>query len=454
MADGPRAVILAAGNGTRMRSARPKVLHALGGRSLIDYSVELATEVCGRRPLVVVSPLQPAVAAHLDGCADVVIQPQPLGTGDAVRAVPAAFRKPGPVLVLNADVPLLRRETVDRLIDAAMGHACALLTVKDVEKRGLGRVYRNAVGDVECIVEERDLVDGAVVPDECNAGSYVFDGSRLWPAIERLTRDNVQGEYYLTDVVALLDGPVAAVLTSDPGETLGINDRRQLAAAEAELRRRTLDRLMLAGVTIEDPATTYIDALVEIGEDSVVHPMIVVRGATHLGRECEIGPMAQLTDVRGGDRLHIGASVLEACELGDDVVIGHFDRVRPHSRLHSRVSLGTHAEVKNSTLGTGSRVGHFACVLDSDIGQDVNIGAGAVTCNYDGAVKHRIAVEDGVFVGTNATLVAPLRLGAGSYVAAGSLVNQDVPAGALAVGRARQRNIEDWAVRRRRGDRG
>jgi bifunctional UDP-N-acetylglucosamine pyrophosphorylase/glucosamine-1-phosphate N-acetyltransferase len=312
----------------------------------------------------------------------------------------------------------------------------------------MGRIIRDAEGHVLRIVEEADLVPGELVPMECNAGVYVFTGAELWPALDRLETANAQGEYYLTDVVALLTGPVEGVIAADPDEVLGINDRRQLAAAEAVLRRRTLDALMLAGVTVEDPSTTYVDAQVVIGRDSVIHAMTSIRGATTIGEGCEIGPMAVLADVRAGDGVIVGPSHLEECELGDGVRIGSYCRVRPNTVLASGVELGTHAEVKNSTVGAGTRINHFSCVLDSDVGEAVNIGAGTVTCNYDGEAKHRTTIGNRVFVGTNATLVAPLRLGDGCYVGAGSFVDHDVPAGALAVGRSRQRNIEGWAARR------
>jgi bifunctional UDP-N-acetylglucosamine pyrophosphorylase/glucosamine-1-phosphate N-acetyltransferase len=251
-------------------------------------------------------------------------------------------------------------------------------------------------------------------------------------------------------VLPLLGGHVEAMLLADAGEALGVNDRCQLADAEAVLRTRVLDRLMAGGVTIEDPSTTYVDATVRIGRDSVIRPMSLLRGTTVLGEGCQIGPMAQLVDVVAGDRVTIGASHLEACELGAEVVIGSYNRVRPGTVLGTRVSLGTHAEVKNSRVGAGSRVNHFSCVLDSDVGEGVNVGAGTVTCNFDGDAKHRTVIEDGVFVGTNSTLVAPLTIHRDAYVAAGSLVNEDVPAGALAVGRGRQRNVEGWAARRSR----
>jgi bifunctional UDP-N-acetylglucosamine pyrophosphorylase/glucosamine-1-phosphate N-acetyltransferase len=310
---------------------------------------------------------------------------------------------------------------------------------------------RDAAGHVLRIVEERDLVPDQPVPLESNGGIYVFNGAQLWPALDRLTSANAQGEYYLTDVIALLPGPVEAVVANDPDEFIFVNDRRQLAAAEAALRRRSLDALMLSGVTVEDPSTTYVDSGVALGRDSVIHPMTTLRGATVLGAGCEIGPMAVLDNVRGGDRVVVGPAHLERCELGDDVRIGSYCRVRPNTVLASGVELGTHAEVKNSTVGAGTRISHFSCVLDSEVGADVNIGAGTVTCNYDGEAKHRTTIGDRVFVGTNTTLVAPVTIGAGAYIGAGSFVDHDVPPGALAVGRSRQRNIEGWAARRPAG---
>jgi bifunctional UDP-N-acetylglucosamine pyrophosphorylase/glucosamine-1-phosphate N-acetyltransferase len=452
MADGPRAVILAAGEGTRMRSALPKVLHPLAGRALIDHVIEAAVAVTGRPPVVVVGPGRQDVVAAIGDRAECVEQPEPRGTGDALRAVPEHLREAGEVLVLSGDVPLVRADTLGRLIDhhRRSRAAATLLTAVPANPRGLGRVYRDPeTGRVIRMIEERDLQPGAYAPPEVGAGVYVFNGARLWPALTRISNDNAQGEYYLPDVLPLLGGHVEAMLLSDAEEAIGINDRSQLAAAEAVLRTRILEQLMAAGVTIEDPSTTYVDADVRLGRDSVVHPMSVLRGATILGDGCEVGPMAQLRDVRGGDRVIVGASHLEACELGDDVVIGSFNRVRAGSVLAAGVSLGTHAEVKNSRIGAGSRINHFSCVLDSDVGEHVNVGAGAVTCNFDGRGKHRTVIEDGAFIGTNSTLVAPVTIRRDAYVAAGSLVNEEVPVGALAVGRGRQHNIAGWSERRR-----
>ncbi|HVC40841.1 MAG TPA: bifunctional UDP-N-acetylglucosamine diphosphorylase/glucosamine-1-phosphate N-acetyltransferase GlmU [Candidatus Saccharimonadales bacterium] len=453
MGDGPHAVILAAGQGKRMRSALPKILHPLGGRPLILHVVDAVRSTTGSAPVVVIARGDTAVRDLLGDTARCVDQEVALGTGDALRSVPETLRGHGPVLVVHGDSPLLRPETLRRLLaaHASSPRACTLLLGVPADPSGMGRVIRDEEGHVLRIVEEADLPPGEPVPMECNAGVYVFDGAQLWPALERLSTANAQREYYLTEVIALLTGPVEAVVAPDPDETLGINDRRQLAAAETVLRRRTIDALMLAGVTFEDPATTYVDAEVVVGRDSVIHAMTTLRGATALGAGCEIGPMAVLTDVRAGDGVIVGPSLLEHCELGDGVRVGPYCRVRPNTVLASGVELGTHAEVKNSTVGAGTRISHFSCVLDSDVGEAVNIGAGTVTCNYDGEAKHRTTIGDRVFVGTNSTLVAPVRLGDGSYIGAGSFVDHDVPPGALAVGRSRQRNIEGWAARRPSG---
>jgi bifunctional UDP-N-acetylglucosamine pyrophosphorylase / glucosamine-1-phosphate N-acetyltransferase len=453
MADGPRAMILAAGEGTRMRSATPKVLHPLAGRALIDHVIDAALAVTGRPPVVVVGPGRSDVVSAIGDRAECVEQPEPRGTGDALRSIPEDLREAGEVLVLSGDVPLVRAQTLGRLIDhhRRSRAAATLLTAMPANPRGLGRVYRDPeTGRVVRTIEERDLPPGAYAPPEVGAGIYVFNGSQLWPALARIRNDNAQGEYYLPDVLPLLGGHVEAMLLDDPEEALGINDRSQLAAAESVLRIRALEHLMESGVTIEDPGTTYVDASVRVGRDSVIRPMSLLRGDTVLGEGCDIGPMAHLRDVVGGDRVNIGASHLEACKLGDGVTIGSFNRVRPGTVLAARVSLGTHAEVKNSSLGADTRVNHFACVLDSELGEGVNVGAGTVTCNFDGETKHHTIIEDGVFVGTNSTLVAPIAIHRDAYVAAGSLVNEDVPEGALAVGRARQRNIPGWSARRRR----
>ena len=437
-----------------MRSALPKVLHPLAGRALIDHVIDAATAVTGRPPAVIVGAGRDDVMAAVGARAECVVQPEQHGTGDALRAVPDRLRDRGEVLVLSGDVPLVLPRTLGKLIDhhRRTKAAATLLTAMPANPRGLGRVYRDPeTGRVVRTIEERDLPPGAYASPEVGAGVYVFSGARLWPALERITNDNAQGEYYLPDVLPLLGGHVEAMLVADPQEALGINDRSQLAIAEGVIRGRILEALMASGVTIEDPATTYVDADVRIGRDSVIRPMSLLRGGTTLGQACEIGPMAQLVDVAAGDRVVVGASHVEGSSLGDGVTIGSYNRVRPGSVLAAGVTLGNHAEVKNSQVGAGSRISHFSCVLDTDVGSGVNIGAGTVTCNYDGSRKHRTVIEDDVFVGTNSTLVAPLTIHHDAYVAAGSVVNEDVPEGDLAVGRARQRNVPGWTQRRRDG---
>ena len=445
--------MLAAGRGTRMRSRVPKILHPLAGRPLVAHAVAASAEATGLTPVVVVAPDQTAaVASALGDSAVLVKQDEPRGTGDALRSVPPSLRCQGTVLVLSGDVPLIRADTISELLrlHQVSGAACTVLAVEPADPTGLGRVVTDDQGRALRIVEERDLASepSAIRSLLCNAGVYAFAGNRLWPALEQLTADNAQGEFYLTDVVARL-GPAAVMRADDAEEALGVNDRRQLAGAEAALRRRTLDMLMLMGVTVEDPATTYVDPSVTIGADTVLRPMSVLRGETSLGEGCVIGPMAQLRDVRAGDGVRIGASALDDCDLGHGVEVGQYARIRPRTRLHDGVYIGTHAEIKNSTVGQGSKVSHFSCVLDSDLGTDVNFSAGAITCNYDGYVKARVTIGNGVFVGSDCMLVAPLTVGDGAYLAAGSVITKDVPAGALAVERAEQRTIPGWAERRR-----
>ena len=309
MGDGPHAVILAAGQGKRMRSALPKVLHPIGGRPLIVTVVDAVRAATGSQPVVVIAAGETQVRDLLGDTAVCVEQAAPLGTGDALRSVPAELRSDGPVLVTYGDAPLVRAETLERLVaaHASSPRACTLLLGIPADPSGLGRVVRDEAGHVLRIVEERDLPPGEPVPLECNGGIYVFDGAQLWPALDRLSPANAQGEFYLTDVIEQITGPVEAVVAPDPDEFIFVNDRRQLAAAEAALRRRTLDALMLSGVTVEDPSTTFVDPQVVVGRDSVLHPMTTLRGATVLGSGCEIGPMALLDGVRGGDRLVVGA---------------------------------------------------------------------------------------------------------------------------------------------------
>jgi bifunctional UDP-N-acetylglucosamine pyrophosphorylase / glucosamine-1-phosphate N-acetyltransferase len=429
------------------------MLHPLAGRPLVLHSLGTAAQVTGRRPIAVVPPDQPELTGALEPHADIAVQHAARGTGDALRSLPPELRpSSGTILVLSGDVPLLRAATLQRLLDhhAATRAAATILTVTPQDPRGLGRIIRDPrTRRVVAIQEERDLRPGQPAPRECNAGVYAFEASALWPALDSLTADNAQQEFYLTDVVALIDGDVEAVEAGDPTEALGVNDRVQLAQAARILRHRTLESLMLDGVTVEDPATTYVEPTVRVGRDTTLRPMTTLAGATSIGEDCTIGPMATLVDVTAGNDVHIGPSHLEECEIADGVRIGAYVRIRPGTRLDSGVQLGTHAEVKNSHIGAGSRISHFSAVLDSDVGEGVNIGAGTVTVNYDGVAKHRTVIGDRAFIGSDSLLVAPRTIGDDAFVAAGSVITADVPAGALAVERGEQRIIEGWSARRR-----
>ncbi len=450
MLDTPQAVILAAGRSTRMASRRSKLLQQLDGRALIHLVLD-AVEAAGFSPVVVVPSSDHSVSAEIGERAVCVPQQQPLGSGDALRSVPEELRTQGVVLVVNGDLPLLRPGTIGQLCAERERAAasCALLTATLEEPSGWGRVVRDREGKVEKILEERDLEPAQTALKECNAGVYAFWGAALWPLLSRLTTRNAQGEYYLTELVELMYPRVTAILSDDLGEVQGVNDREQLALASQLLRHRTIRRLMQHGVTIEDPDTTFITSDVAVGPDTVIHPMTTLGRGVRVGVDCEIGPGARLQGMQVGDRVRIGGSVLEDSRIGDDVEIGEYVRIRPGTILASSVRVGTHAEIKNSSVGDRSRISHFCSVLDSDVGEDVNIGAGVVTCNYDGSTKFRTGIGAGAFIGSDAILVAPVNIGAGAYVAAGSVITADVSPGALAVARQRQHEVAGWVERQR-----
>ena len=417
MGDGPHAVILAAGQGKRMRSALPKVLHPLGGRPLLLYVVDAVRAATGSAPVVVIArgrhrgSRPPRGRRHMRRAGKRRSAP-------AMRcgAFPSVDARSGPVLVTHGDAPLIRAETFQRLLaaHASSPRACTLLLGIPADPSGMGRVVRDADGHVLRIVEEADLPPGEPVPMECNAGVYVFDGAQLWPALDRLGTANAQGEYYLTDVVALLTGPVEGVVAPDPDEVLGINDRRQLAAAEAVLRRRDRRGADARRGHVRGPGDDLRRRPGGRGQGQR-HPRDDLAARRHQARRRvrdrpDGHPHRRPRGRRGGRRAVPSRASANSATAS---VVGSYCRVRPNTVLASGVELGTHAEVKNSTVGAGTRISHFSCVLDSDVGEAVNIGAGTVTCNYDGEAKHRTTIGNRVFVGTNSTLVAPVRLGDG-----------------------------------------
>jgi bifunctional UDP-N-acetylglucosamine pyrophosphorylase/glucosamine-1-phosphate N-acetyltransferase len=444
-------VVLAAGKGVRMNSRLPKVLHTVAGRPMLLWSMAAARALDPERTLVVTNPSQDGVQAALNGEGQTVSQAKQLGTGHALAQVAAAHRTAGPVVVLYADAPLLRGETLSALLaEHKKSHAAVTLLTATLENpRGYGRIVRARNGIFRDIVEEKDATDEQKDIREVNSGVYVFSGRELWPALLKLENKNRAGEYYLTDIVRLIKGKVHTLLVEDSHEILGINDRRQLAQAERVMRQRILDVLMTSGVTITDPATTFIDAEVQVGRDTVVLPFSFISGESSIGEECVIGPFAQIRDSIIGDSCRIERAHLDKSTLAQNVHVGPFSRLRPGSVLDDGVRVGTHAEIKNSHIGAGTAISHFSAVLDSNVGAHANIGAGTITANFDGVDKHRTEIGDRAQVGSDTILVAPVRVGDDAYTAAGSVITADVPAGSLAIERSDQKIVPGWTERRR-----
>jgi len=444
-------VVLAAGKGVRMNSRIPKVLHPVAGRPMLLWSMAAARALDPARTLVVVNPAQEGVQAVLNGEGQTVSQAKQLGTGHALAQVTAAHRTPGPIVVIYADAPLLRGETLAGLLaEHQRSRATVTLLTAELENPvGYGRIVRARNGAVRDIVEEKDATDEQKNIHEVNSGVYIFSGRELWPALAKLEDKNRAGEYYLTDIVRLIKGKVHTLPVEDSDEILGINDRRQLAEAERVMRQRILDGLMSAGVTIADPASTFIDADVQIGRDTVVLPFSLISGESSIGEDCVIGPFAQIRDSIIGDACRIERAHVDQSTLAQNVQVGPFSRLRPGSVLDDGVRVGTHAEIKNSHIGAGTAIAHFSAVLDSDVGANANIGAGTVTANFDGVEKHRTEIGDRAQVGSDTILVAPVRVGEDAYTAAGSVITADVPAGSLAVERSEQKIVPGWTERRR-----
>lgn len=433
------AVILAAGQGTRMRSSLPKVLHPLAGRPMVFYALEAARQACAEKPLLVIGHAAQEVRQVVGEAADFVLQQPQLGTAHAVMQAEALLRgKSDQVLVAPADLPLVRAETMQRLIQAQSAHRgpITLLTVMADSSSDFGRVVRDEAGRVQAIVERAHATADQLRIAEVNVGVYCLAADWLWEALRRIPL-SPKGEYYLTDLVALAveEGlSVQALTLDDPSEAVGINTRLHLAQAEAVLRQRINAHWMLAGVTLVDPATTYIEAGVTIGADTVIWPNTYLQGRTHIGAACVIGPNAILRDTQVGDRCRILASVLEQAVLEDEVDIGPFGHLRKGAYLARGVHMGNFGEVKDSYLGPGSKMGHFSYIGNATIGAGVNIGAGTITCNYDGEKKHPTEIGAGAFIGSDTMLVAPVKVGEGARTGAGSVVTKDVPPNSLAVG--------------------
>jgi bifunctional UDP-N-acetylglucosamine pyrophosphorylase / glucosamine-1-phosphate N-acetyltransferase len=452
-------VVLAAGEGKRFRSALPKPLHPLAGRPLLWHVLAATAPLKSDRTVVVVGVGAEEVTAAAErfdvGPLEFAVQPEPRGTGDALAtALPLLQRRPGSqVLVLYGDTPLVTTALLERLLERhrSAQAAVTLLTCRPQDPSGYGRVLRDAGGAVAGVVEQRDATPEQRVIDEINAGFYVFE-RRVLDRLAELGRDNDQGERYLPDLVPLVrrDGGEVVAVPGPEEETGGVNDRAELAAAAAVLRRRLLERLMAAGVTVVDPATTFVDVDVEVGADTVLQPLTFLEAGTRVGARCELGPNVRLVGCTVDDGASVTQSLAVKAHVGAGALVGPFAYLRPGADLAPKSKVGTFVEVKQSRVGEGSKVPHLTYVGDADIGAGVNVGAGTVFVNYDGIDKHRTTVGDGAFIGSDTMLVAPLTVGDGAQTAAGSTITRDVPPDALAIERSEQRTIQGWAARRRR----
>ncbi len=459
-------VVLAAGEGTRMKSATPKVLHQICGRSLLGHVLAASRTLDPHHLVVVVGHAREQVTPHvreIDPEARAVVQEQRLGTGHAVRIALESFGEAGEldgtIVVDYGDTPLLTGEALARLVVAHEheGNAVTLLSALVPDPTGYGRVLRDhgdPAGEVAGIVEQKDATETQRAVNEINSGVYAFDGKLLRDALSRLSTDNTQGEEYLTDVVGILRGDgyrIGAVVAEDHREILGVNDRVQLAQARSLLRDRLLAGWMRAGVTVVDPATTWVDVDVTFEPDAVVHPNTQLLGHTHLAAFAQVGPNCTLRDTAVGAGARVVNATCERAEIGPDVSVGPYAYLRPGTRLAAGAKVGTYVETKNAEIGAGTKVPHLSYVGDAVIGERTNIGAATVFVNYDGVAKHQTVIGDDARTGADNMFVAPVRVGDGAYTAAGSVITEDVPPGALGIARGRQRNVDGWVERNRAG---
>jgi bifunctional UDP-N-acetylglucosamine pyrophosphorylase/glucosamine-1-phosphate N-acetyltransferase len=436
-------VILAAGFGTRMKSDIPKVMHPLLGRPMVEWAVRSATEASGRPPVLVVGHGREIVEAHLGDAAQYVVQHELLGTGHAVMQVtPVLQGKADAVLVFYADMPLLSAETQRKLaatfeagVAAGKRPALAMLTVVRDDPQAFGRVVRNEAGEIVAVVEEAYCTPEQLAIKELNPGVYCFDAQWLWENLPKIPF-NSKGEYFLTDLIEIAVNQGRAVLSQEApfDEVNGVNNRIQLANVTQVMQRRIIERHMLNGVTFIDPNSAYVEGDVTIGADTVIWPGCMLQGKTRIGRHANIGPHTQIVDSEIGDHCRVTYSVVEEARMGEYSEIGPFGHLRKGAHLADHVHMGNFGEVKSSYLGPGVKMGHFSYIGDAHIGANTNIGAGTITCNYDGKQKHKTTVGEGAFIGSDTLLVAPVELGDGARTGAGSVVTRDVPPGSLVYG--------------------
>ncbi len=456
----PIVLVLAAGLGKRMRSRRVKILHEVAGRPMASWVLDAARGIRPARIVTVVGHQADAVRDALRKASDdFVLQAEQRGTGHAVQQAASLLKKSraGTVVILNGDLPALETATLRRLLalHRRTGAAMSLVTTEVTDPSGYGRIVRGAEGDVARIVEHRDATPEQRAIREINTGIYCIEITPLLAELRRLRPTNAQGEYYLTDVVERLLARkmlVAALRHKGPDEVLGVNTRAELARASRALYARKARALEESGVTLHDASRTWVDPRARIGRDSILYPDVIIEGATVLGEGCVVRPGCRLTDVTAAAQVEFrDHSVVADSRLGRGAAVGPFAHVRPGSVLDANVRVGNFVEVKKSHLGRGTKASHLSYLGDAEIGEGCNIGAGTITCNYDGVRKNRTRLGRRVFIGSDTQLVAPVTVGDGAYVAAGATVTQDVPAGALAISRSVQKNIEGWVARKRRG---
>jgi bifunctional UDP-N-acetylglucosamine pyrophosphorylase/glucosamine-1-phosphate N-acetyltransferase len=449
-------VILAAGKGTRMKSACPKVLHRVAGTPMIEYVLATARTLRPRSITVVIGHQSDVLKAELSPHVDVltVVQEPQLGTAHALLTTETALcQATGTVVLLSGDVPLLSSDTLQALVDRheAEGAAATVVTATVDEPTGYGRIIRSG-GQIARIVEERDATPAERSIHEINVGIYAFRLNGLFKALRNIVAANEQQEFYLPDIIALCrtsELPVETVMVADAEETRGINSRMELAAVSRIVRQKKNSELMAAGVTIEDPATTYVDSDVEIGTDTVIHPGVSLEGRTTIGSACEIHSGVRIVNSHIGDRVIIlNHCLINNSTLADDSRVGPFAHLRTEVAIAEHAKVGNFVELKKTALGAGSKSMHLSYLGDATIGAGVNVGAGTITCNYDGTTKSQTTIEDGAFIGSDTQLIAPVKVGKGAYVGSGTTIREDVPAGALAVSAGKQRNLEGWVDKR------
>lgn len=445
------AIVLAAGQGKRMKSKLYKVLHPVCGKPMVGHVLEAVREASCERAVVIVGHGAEAVRARLGDAAEYALQAEQLGTGHAVlQARPLIGDVDGTTIIVCGDTPLVTGETLNALIaqHEREGAAATVMTAELDSPTGYGRVVRGASGEVLRIVEQKDCSPEEAAIREINAGTYCFDNRKLFAALAQVTNSNSQGEYYLTDVIGILQrqgDKVAAYKTEDPAEAIGVNDRIALGEAEKLMRVRIARKHQANGVTLIDPDHTYIEADVTIGADTVLYPGTLLRGRTAIGENCVIGPSSDLTDTAVGDGSTIRQSTTDQAEIGDDCNVGPFAYLRPGTKLANQVKVGDFVELKNAVVGEGSKIPHLSYVGDATVGSNVNIGCGAITANYDGYNKSQTVIGDGAFIGSNANLIAPVTIGQGAYVVAGSTITNNVGENDLAIARERQVNKPGYA---------